>query len=224
MKKLALAFSLFSSLLFFNSCANESEYHYTAIHYPRVKSVLYADQTLDSISFVTFDTWMLKTNDEWIHIPENKLYGEVPVGYYIRTSVPVTFDPNTTGESRMTVLNLLAHGNVLSTSYEQLAYLNVIHPFRKDGAFLLEDSAFVETDSLVFYAHGPWKVELVGEQLDWLVWQEGTPSTGQKGRQKLVFGMQKNQAENERKAVLRLTSNGVTDDITVVQLPPKKED
>lgn len=224
MKKLVCTFALLVSLLFFNACSPESEYHYTAIYYPDLKSTLFADQTEDSISFVTFDSWLLKSNAEWMRVPENMTSGEVPAGYYVRTSVPLYFDPNTTGESRSTILNIQTSENTLSVIYEQLPYLCITYPVRKNSAYELTDSSFVATDSLVFHAYGIWNVAFVNEQPEWIAWQASTPVSGRAGRQKVQFDIQENQTENERRAVVRITSNGVSNDVTIVQLPPKEED
>lgn len=223
MKRLFWAFFLLPSLFSLHSCDKKTEYHYTAIYYPTVKGFVYADQTLDSINFVTFDSWQLTCDAAWLHIPENMQGGNVPEGYFIQPSVPLTFEPNTTGESRTALVNLHANGNVLSTLYEQLPYLNVIYPARRNSLCELTDSAFVTTDSLIFQAHGMWKVEFKDTDAEWITWEEGTLKQGAPGRNKLVFNMQENRMPEERKAVIRLTSNGVADSVMIVQLPPKTE-
>lgn len=223
MKKFVWVFSLLSSLFFFNSCDKKTEQHYTAIFYPTVKSFLYADQTLDSICFITLDAWQLTCGEGWLHIPEHMQGGGVPAGYFIQPSVPLTFDPNVTGESRTALVNLHANGNTLSVLYEQFPFLNVKYPARKDEVYELRDSAFITTDSLVFEAYGTWTLEFVDKDAGWISWEDASLTRGSAGRQIVAFNMQENRLFEERKMTARLTSNGVSGDIIIVQLPVKQE-
>lgn len=224
MKKQLLALSLCSSLTLLTGCLGESEYHYTAIYYPDPQSTLFADQTEDSINFVTFDSWTLVSQAEWLRVPDNMNSGSIPGGYYVQTSVPLTLEPNTTGKARTAIVNIMANGNMLSAAYQQLSYLCITHPERKDGAFELVDSSFVTVDSLVFHAYGPWTLSFAEAAPTWASWEEGTATSGTVGDQKVRIVMQENLSEEPRSTVLRLTSKGVSNDITLVQLPPKKDE
>ncbi len=211
-------------LLYFTSCNGDTEYHYTAIIHPNGDQTLFADQTEDSIKFVTFDSWTLSLNSDWMHMDEVNRHGTVPSGYYLNVHVPLTFDVNNTGRTRTATASVSANGNTLSAGYTQLHYLNVKRPQRRDNSYQLTDSAHYERDSLQFVAYGNWTVEFVGEQPAWVQWENPQAISGRKGEQKIYYTLVKNETDTKNEAQIRLTSNGVPADITLVQLPRKKEE
>lgn len=223
MKKIAFLFAAMTALLTISSCDGKIEQHYTAIAYPQVESVLYADQTEDSLCFISYDSWYVVLNSDWVTVEDDHKQGVVPTGYYIEKCVPLIFAVNNTGKTRSTIVNLTAHEGILSVAYRQMHYLNITNPLRKNEAYELVDSSFVVQDSIVFNANGLWNLKFVGEQPSWIKWTEGYPVSGRKGPQKVKFDMEKNANEVERTATVRLTSNGISNDIVIKQLPPKKE-
>ncbi len=223
MKKIASLCAAIMALWVISSCDGKIEQHYTAIAYPQVESVLYADQTEDSLCFISYDSWYVVLNSDWVTVEDDHKQGVVPTGYYIEKCVPLNFAVNNTGKTRSTIVNLTAHEGILSVAYRQMYYLNITNPLRKNEAFELVDSSYVVQDSIVFYANGLWNLKFVGERPSWIKWTDGYPVSGRKGPQKVKFDMEKNANEEERTVTIRLTSNGVSDDIVIKQLPPKKE-
>ncbi len=224
MKKLSHSLAAFASILLLLSCNGKTEYHYTAIIHPVGEQSLYADQTEDSLVFITFDDWTLTLGSDWVHMDEVNRYGKVPAGFYFDVFVPLTFDVNTTGRTRTTTATVMANGNLLSSGYTQVHYLNIKKPQRRNNAYQQVDSAHYERDSLHFVAHGNWTVELQGEQPAWMQWENPQALSGRKGEHKVYYTLVKNETDLRHEAQIRLTSNGVPADITLVQLPKKKEE
>ena len=83
-----------SAALMFSSCIENDGTHYTEILYPSEGGkVLYADQTNDSLKFITFDPWSLDTiyrftSKLWLNLdPSDLAGGDVPSGYYVNKTI-----------------------------------------------------------------------------------------------------------------------------------------
>lgn len=181
-------------------------------------SVLYADQTKDSLSLISFDSYSITVHGDWIHLKDQDLSYNVPSGSYVEGSIYIDVDPNTTGEQRDAYLTLTAYGNELTAYYRQVPYMNISRPaMNQDGEYRREVKFDSEKDSVEFRAYGNWTLAFDGEKPDWIDWQEGAVTSGEPGSRKVVYTLKKNETLDSRTAKLVLTSNGVTSDITVVQ-------
>ena len=83
MKKV-VGFSVALAAVLFAACDNkENSYNFAQIIYPSgYGSVLYADQTVDSLRFATTYDWSLSVSEGWIHVDADSMSGTVPQGYF----------------------------------------------------------------------------------------------------------------------------------------------
>ncbi|MCM1107532.1 MAG: hypothetical protein NC388_00590 [Clostridium sp.] len=219
MKKFVLYSSLAAAVMCVACDPVENTFHRTAIYHPfNGASVLYADQTRDSLSFLSFDSYTITVNSDWLHANESDLKGEVPAGAYVEGSIYFTVDPNTTGKTRDCSVVLNSYGYDFQAYYRQLPYLRVIRPsMNTEGEYSRTVKFDAEKDSLVFHPHGNWTLAIDGEKPEWMEWQEGTSMSGVAGEHKAVFTLRKNTTLDSRRVKFILTSNGVSTGMTLVQ-------
>ncbi len=212
------------------SCFEDNGEHYTEILYPKggVKS-LYADQTLDSLVFVTFDSWTMDTvygnlpNDDKLAVafnPEDKA-GIVQKDHYMRKCIPFTFMTNATDTIRQVMFNVKSYGTVFSATYKQMHFHNFERPKRREFKLELTDSATCKADSLIFTTYADWNLKVKdAENTPWL--RLGTES-GKKGKHIVRLNMDENTEKNSRRATIILTGiNETKTEVTVVQTAAKK--
>ena len=231
-KTLLLACSL---LPFFASCISDPETHQLT---PVEQSImLYADQTVDSLRFYTFDSWTVTPQVDWITIDGNShqnITYDFKKCYLCTAYVKVT--PNTTGKTRVGTVLVQSYDYSYSAPFVQLGLLNVSHPTPTVESWLdrqssipdvayyeLIDSAHWTADSICFNVQNNWSLVFADETApDWLTVEE---IPGSKGHNRVNLTLTENtDTENERKATLRLTSGKVSNLITVRQLPVPKEE
>lgn len=222
MMKKSLSAALFAAFaMMFGACnPGENEYHYTAIFYPNPDGWLYADQTVDSLKFTTFDDWALSAEASWVKFSNNPelVSGTVPSGTYVQGAVPVYFEPNTTGETRYARINLASYGNVLSAMFHQYPYHNITRPAIIDSTatYALTKEAAGGTDSIVFNAFSQWSVCLEDESDT--VWVKTSGAlTGEPGTGKVVFEIAPTEETQARTARLLLQGAGVTTPVTLTR-------
>lgn len=210
------------------SCFENTGEHFTKIYYPENgRKTIYADQTEDSLVFVTFDSWKMDTL--YYNTPENQklkvtlnnpedMAGTVPAGKYMRRCVQFKFSPNTADTIRAVAFNINAYNNDFGAVYQQVHYHNIERPLRTKDTyeFLLTDTAEAVLDSVVFVAYDDWTLKVKKEeQNNWI--SVATPS-GKKGKQIVRLNLQKNKGNDKRSATLILTSsNSATTEIRLVQ-------
>ena len=229
-----------SMLTLLYSCVSDPERHQLS---PVEKSfILYADQTIDSLLFYTFDSWTAtrQPNCDWMAFATDSsanIKYDYSKRYFCR--VVVSFKPNTTGKTRYSYVLVESYDYSYSSPFVQLGMLNVSHPAYTPDSWLdeqsgipesvhftLTDSANWTTDSICFTVENSWRLLPVGETLpDWLTLND--KNYGSRGKHTVNLTLTENtDTENGREAMLRLISSGeggeVTNLITVHQLPAKK--
>ncbi len=210
----------------FTACdKKENSYNFAQILYPNGSgSVIYADQTVDTLKFATTYSWSLSTDADWIHWTEKDASGVVPEGYYETKHVKLAVEPNLTGKTRVAMVNFHADGKVLTTQYGQLHYLDLRYPVMKDEQFVLSDSANQVRDSLVFQTYADeWTLAFKGEKPEWIRFADNAKVTGKAGKYTVNCLLEPNTTESERVASLNLKSNGVSVDIHLKQAGQKKK-
>lgn len=220
-----------SAALLFGSCIENDGTHYTELIYPsQGGKVLYADQTNDSLKFITFDPWSIDTLYRYtagklrISLDPSDLAGDVPSGYYVNKTVKFTFAPNTSDTIKSVSLILNSNNYKFESIYYQVNYLNIERPVmdRDDYSFELTDSATTTLDSICFVAYGDWQLEVINpETTDWITL---TKNNGSKGNNTVPLKLTVNDSEAARLATLKLTSNGASTPILVKQMAGKKEE
>lgn len=225
MKKTLLALTGLLSLATLTSCDKGNEYHSTAIYYPSSgRAMVYADQTADSLQFVSTESWQLTSNASWCTIPSAYSKFTNPVANaLVEFSCPINFEPNQTGDWRLAIVTIGAGEYTTQTGYYQAPHLHLLRPGRAYNAdgfptelVALTDSATWTTDSVKFETFGSWTLQAQGELL------EPLQTTGPAGTHTVRFALKPNTTDVQRTDTLLLTSRGVTDKIPVVQLPRKK--
>ena len=141
MKKV-VGFSVALAAVLFAACDNkENSYNFAQIIYPSgYGSVLYADQTVDSLRFATTYDWSLSVSEGWIHVDADSMSGTVPQGYFMVKRLNVDLDVNNTDTVRTGYIYFHADGKTLVTSYTQYHYLNIERPVRRNYQFTLQDT------------------------------------------------------------------------------------
>lgn len=232
-RTLLLACSL---LPFLASCVSDPENHQLA---PVEQSIiLYADQTVDSLSFYTFDSWTVTPQVDWITIdgPSHQdIIYDYSKCYLCKAYLKV--QPNTTGKTRTGKVLVQSYDYSYSSPLIQLGLLNVSHPQPTIDSWLDEqsripevahyeliDSAHWISDSICFNVQKDWSLSFADETApDWLV-IDNTPIISN-GHYRVGLTLAENtDTENDRKATLRLTSGKVSNLITVRQLPVPKDE
>ena len=232
-KTLLLVCSLFP---FLASCVGDPETHQlTPVEQAFVH---YADQTVDSIRFYTFDSWTVTPQVDWITIDgtsHQDITYDFTKCYLCRAFV--TMKPNTTGKTRTGTVLVQSHDYSYSSPFVQLGILNLSHPLPTVDSWLDEqsgipdvahfeliDSAHWTADSICFTVQNTWLLEFADETApDWLEMENVSGLST--GRIRVNLTLKENtDTENERKATLRLTSGRVSNLITVRQLAVPKKD
>ena len=219
MKKV-IGISVALAAVLFSACdEKENSYSFVQIIYPRGSSVLFADQTEDSLRFATTYDWSLSVSCDWIHLNTDSTSGAVPPGYYLMNKLDVYLDVNNTGAVRTGYIDLDADGKTFKTSYVQYHYLNIERPVRADDQFALQDTARQVSDSLVFQTYGDdWTLAFKGEAPAWVRLADGAATSGRAGKYTVHYQLDQNTMAAERTAVLELKSRGVSTDIRIKQL------
>ena len=233
-KKFAASALLVAGTIFgMVSCNKDTDFHAASVNYP-YNSILYADQTLDSIIFSTTDSWSLSTPNDWIHIQGNT-QGTIKndVSLYILKN-NVEFDENTTDSTRIGHIQLTSHYNSAAL-YTQFGFIDITHPIYQvkhyygntniptKVTFTVADSASVTQDSICFNARKRWNLEIIGSGDQ--PWVTASKTTGNAGKQSIILSMTQNPDTLNREAKAILTSGTVKNEITIRQYgKPKKRD
>lgn len=208
----------------FTACEKTgNRYDFAQILYPSsYGATLYADQTSDTLCFLTTYDWTLSTPDDWVHIAPDSVAGTVPSGYYTMNKVWLGFDANTTDTSRVAALYFNADGKSLVSFYGQVHYLNITRPQRRQYQFLQTDSATQTRDSLMFRTYADqWTLAFRDGQPSWMRLAEDAAATGRAGAYKVFYELDPNTTGAERTTCLQLTSRGVTTEIKIRQTAAK---
>lgn len=215
------------------SCVKDPETHQLLVE--NRFTTLYADQTIDSLVFYTFDSWSVASATDWLTIDgpsEGKIQYNNSRRYRCRAGLVVS--PNTTGVTRV--------GNVHVNSYEypgifvrlQYGYLNISRPLCTVDSYLDEGQTVPkevrhvltvdsqsDEDSLCFIVQNNWSLAFDGEMPEWVTLEK---TSGERGRNSVkLFFSENADATEPREAKLRLTSGVVSNIITIQQKPAVEE-
>jgi len=219
-------------LLLVASCNNEPERHELT---PAGDAfVLYADQTLDSLHFYSYDSWTVTPQVEWVSVYGPSHTDVVNDNTQYRWNLNLIVEPNTTGRTRRGSVFVHSYDYSYSSPVVQLGLLFVSHPNRTVDTWIDERSGIPDVahyelienarwtaDSICFTVENPWSLRLVdATPAGWLQLDATSGPAEEHCRVNLAFSANRDE-ENERRATLRLISGEVFNDITVRQLPAK---
>ncbi len=216
-----LALTIAATLALLTSCIEDTGNHMTVITYPQGYAIVYADQTLDSIFYETTEAHRVVPVVGWIEIDDTPIRSVRYVDNVLyELALPVIFQPNTTGKTRVGNVSINAGEYTAATAFLQTRFLNVERPYRyvstdysKDSLVTVTDSAFVLADSIVFTAYGNWT--LTPKHGTWL---QPQTTAGTPGRHTVMLALESNATLYNRTDTIVLESNGVAESIPVLQL------
>ena len=199
-------------------------------------AILYADHTVDSLQFYTFDSWTVTPKDNWISV-DGDSHMNIIYNYAYRylCKIFLKIQPNTTGKTRCGTVLVQSYNYSYSAPFVQLGILKITHPAYTVDTYLdeqsgipevahfeLVDSAHWTRDSICFTVQNNWDLVFDREQPEWVTLDK---TTDLRGKYKVNLTLDPNSdTENGRQAKLKLISGEVTNEIVVRQLPAKKEE
>ena len=213
----------------------DDSFHYLSIP---TKSVVYADQTTDTLNIISSDSWTASQKANWLSMEYDKYENKSASG--ASKMVPLILQPNTTGQVRGTYIKVTSNKKSLSRSKVQVYWMNIIRPqaqytgeTHNAGAWTMSDniselkasfnhtdSISVERDSIMFFLYD--KSATVQSDADWITLEntEFTRPAGDIVRlKKAYYKLSRNTTNANRTATLTITSsNGVSTPITITQL------
>ena len=204
----------------------DSEMHRTSVIYPSSgTAVVFADQTRDTLRYVTTEPHSIISTGSWCK-PDNSFLNDFTIleNSLYTLVANIDFEPNTTGEMRAATVTVLGTQCSASAIYCQVPYLAVLRPTRMVNTQTLEaityeltDSAHHTTDSVAFFTYGDWS--LTPQSGEWVSVQR---MQGMKGENTVRLTLTPNTTDADRRDTLFLTSNGVTDKLPLLQLARKQ--
>ena len=226
-------FLIFGLLPFVLSCVKDPETHQLLLE--NSFTTLYADQTIDSVVFYTFDSWSVVSAADWLTIDgpsEGKIQYNNSRRYRCRAGLVVS--PNTTEVTRVGKVHVNSYkypGNFVRLQY---GYLNISRPLCTVEEFMdeaqtvpkkvhhtLTVNAQTDEDSLCFVVQNYWSLAFEGETPEWLTLEK---TQGERGKNSVKLSFSENtDATKTREAKLRLTSGQVSNLITIQQKPAVEE-
>ncbi len=220
-----LVFAVATGIALASCEGGKDEQHYTAVEKQYVET--FADQSKDSLRVLSYDTWSLTNQTDWLTVycgtQKNEITQKVPANTQVLTTVYFALQPNTTGKTRYAQVQVnSSYGGTVSSQLMQYAFLNVQRPAPvTDSSTRVTTFTYdivakpVASASVVFtvYADG---ATLTSSDESWLKPEKTTGfSTGEKTT--VSVAVSENTASEARTATLTLTSAGVSTPITFNQ-------
>lgn len=216
------------ALLALASCGESSYEVHQTYFYPMNAGgmTLYADQQTDSVRLISLDSWTLTTGDSWLKVSPTTM--TVPATYSANVRITLTAEPNTTGATRLTTINVQSYDAVSMPVY-QVAWLNITTPsaiYNNTGSqgttatskptFPLNVPAAANDTTITFRVYQD-NATLTSDA-EWIV---PDSTTFKAGTHNIKVRMTANSESAARTAKLTLTSAGVATDIQVSQSAKK---
>ncbi len=228
------AFFVVLAVLTLAACDKESYRHAISVSrpYSGQYGVAYADQTLDSIVFETFDSYRASSNASWLTLDPQMAEQKIPNSYWNMWQIvlPFSLSPNTTNETRDAIVSVNNYGDddwnqTVQVSYLQLGWLNITRPaaafeaytsFPRTAEFELTDSATQAADSLVFSVYADWTLSCTSSFVHLAT------TSGKAGKNVVNLTLDANEGTADRTDTIKLVSNGVTTPIALKQTGKKE--
>lgn len=123
-------FSLLLLALTLVSCSEATYEAHQSFFYPQRPEgmLLYADQTMDTTSVYSLDSWKLDAEGGWFDVTPRDL--TVSVGTSLFTKLTITTTPNTTGANRAGSIVINAYHTISQRIY-QSTWHNILYPFAR---------------------------------------------------------------------------------------------
>lgn len=187
---------------------------------------MYADQVLDSIYVVSYDSWTadLKPLEggEWCDIDVNQ--SNVPAGWLSTNTIKISATPNTTGKVRSSDFCLLSawENTTLSSRIYQFPWLNITIPaptyistefpnIEVDFNMLIKANTSYAPLTLTVYSNAT-----ITSDVEWLSIPDSYKNLAP-NKYGIHLPVSSNTSTNSRTAHVTITSNGVSSTVTYVQ-------
>lgn len=232
MRKIILAaLALCATGFSLQSCTGENENHGTSIYnnYRTPQPTeLYADQTLDSIYVVSYDSWSatVKPVDggDWLTATPDAC--KVPAGYIVSQSVYLRMTPNNTGKVRSAMFlvdSSYPKYGTLQTNIFHYPWLNITVPvpeFKKPEGSDDVEAVFAQklqaTENSALMAFAVFSDATLTSDAEWLSISAEDKAV-KPGSYGMKFVVTPNNTSEARVAHVTLTSNGVSNVVTYTQ-------
>lgn len=239
MRKTLLTVPMALAMLSIVSCNNDSYRHQVAVAYPSGTQVLFADQTSDSVIFITYDSYKVTSlNSSWLKVLSSKDYpseytlqNPYYMGYRLRVNLQA--EPNATDAPRLGQVNVYSYSTfddwaeTAGAFYYQVNWHDVQRPYPQYGrddngnaisaTFAARDSFSQVVDTLRFMAYDDWKLTTSEDS-----YAKPDKLSGGKGYQTILLSMEPNELNDTLYTTLTLQSahyDGVKTVITRKQAP-----
>lgn len=232
MKKILIAAVALLSMVSLQSCIDgDNQNHGTNIITNSNLGLheLYADQTLDSLHVISYDSWTARVEGgDWLEVSDKLC--KVPAGYIVTQTVLTKTTPNTTGKMRtasFVVQSEYSEYGPLSVNVFQFPWLNITAP--QPQYEQVEDKATGEkyvvakyeaplnaSDTYAVLGCCVYSDATLTSDANWLLVQNEDQEL-KPGAHGIKFVVNPNSTESEREAHVTLTSNGVSNVITYKQ-------
>ncbi len=218
----------------FVACDNDSYRHEITLSHPPMGTLgiyVYADQPKDSVVFATFDSYQATSDVNWITVDPERASMKIENSYWTMwgVTIPLTFEPNTTGVTRYGAVNVRNYGDdwdvTVTAGYLQLGWHDVTSgsivyeteaslygsTYPLTASYKMTANANQVTDTLSFTVYNTWELECESDFV-----KVGTLS-GEEGHNVVTLTFNENESEEDRTADIFLKSSGATTKITLTQ-------
>lgn len=227
MTQLKTALLCGAAALLLGACSDGSNEYHSTYFVPVNNITTYADQPLDSVHVVSYDSWTLRNTADWVTVKmqeqTNNISVSIPEGYVSYARLDLHLQPNTTGQTRSALLQVVSSYEKIGTvgnTLIQYPYLNIISPDVSTSAEgkpefkLLVKATPSEQPAMQFIVYDEQATLTSSES--WIV-PSATSGFKTGEREKVTLNVTANTGSTERTATLTLTSNGISTVVNVTQ-------
>ncbi len=216
--------TLTAAALLLAACNNSEDEYHQLYFYPQTVGgmELFADQTTDSITFVSTDDWTAHVTGDWFSINPTEL--KIPTNYLMLSQqIHILTTPNTTGNIRQGSLQVDSYDK-LGMPIKQFPWLNIQYPvptFKSEAEiptdlerieFKLTVPATMEYIPLIFTTYA--EQATLTTDAEWLTLPDTIFSPGTHSFQPAIPA---NKTKDMRTATLKLRSGELENEIHITQ-------
>ncbi len=218
----------------FVACNEDSYRHEMTLTHPTQGSLgayVYADQPKDSVVFLTFDSYQATSQNSWITVDPDLAAMKIENSYWAiwQIAIPLTFEPNTSGETRYGTVSIRNYGDdwnvTVTAGYLQLGWHQVTSgnevvdtytevynsSYPTTAHYAMSEAAGQVSDTLSFTVYDTWELEYDPQFLTLETTEGGA------GHNVVNMTLEENESSEDRSAEIFLKSSGATTKITLTQ-------
>lgn len=230
---------MLAALIGFAACDNNKDVEYDELGIYPIQSghtIIYADQTVDSFTVVSVSSWKASVEGQNASLDPFKSSKSQSGAKIESHTCPIYFTPNTSSAIKYSLLKVKNNKHSVARSYLQTYWLDIKIPavafsgpttkmvdsyypgnFNPEnqykGAYFLQEIAKDSTSTLIIFNTYAQEATLTTDA-DWITPKELRLESGS---HTVELSFQANETGKDRTAIYKLSSNGITNDITFVQ-------